>query len=80
MDCRWHRGVDFPNCLEGELDSALCDATQVCQLQRRDEKLEPCLCMLKQEMHGLEEEPSALDCEVMRDDADKALFTAESET
>ena len=36
--------------------------------------------LVKQEMHGLEEEPSASDCEVMRDDADKALFTAESET
>ena len=63
-------GWIFLPALKANMDSALCDATQVCQLQRLEEELEPCMCMLKQEVHGLKEEPSASDYEVRDDDGE----------
>ena len=36
-------GWIFLTALKANMDSALCDAMQVCQLQREEEKLEPCL-------------------------------------
>lgn len=50
-------GWIFLIALKADMDSALCDAVQVHELQRWEEKLEP--HTLEQEMCGLDE-PSAL--------------------
>lgn len=56
------------------MDSALCDAEEVCKLLRWEEELEQHVHMLEQEMHG-HEEPSTSNYEVMREGDDEHCET-----
>ena len=61
--CHWYHGVDFPDCLEGEYGQWppwCCISAHVAETRGR---LEHCMCMLEQEVCGLEE-PAAFDYEV----------------
>ena len=57
------------------MDSALLGAVQVHKLQRWEEEVEQCLCILEQEIHSLDE-PSTSDSEVIRDGDDEQYETA----
>ena len=53
--------------LKANMESALCDAVQVCELQRWAEKLEQRVQTLEQELHGLGGH-GVSDYEVMKDE------------
>ena len=55
MDCCWHCGVDFYDALKASMDSCLCDATLVCNVQRYLEELQQHILGLEQEPRGPEE-------------------------
>ena len=57
-------GWVFLTALKANIDSALCDATPVCSVQRHLEELEQRILVLEQEPRG-PEEPSKSDSEVV---------------
>ena len=59
-------GWVFLTALKANIDSALCDATPVCSVQRHLEELEQRILVLEQEPRG-PEEPSISDSEVVSD-------------
>lgn len=58
------------------MDSALCDAESMCNVQRDLEELEQCILVLEQEPCG-PEEPSVSESEAVRDSDDKHYETKE---
>ena len=52
MDCCWPCGVDFSDALKASMDSCLCDATLVCNVQRYLEELQQHILGLEQEPRG----------------------------
>ena len=59
-------GWIFLTALKVSMDHALCDAVQVCNVQRCLEELAQCIVVLEQELHA-PEEPSISDSELVRE-------------
>ena len=74
MDCCWHGGVKFSDALKASMDSSLCDATLVCNVERYLEELQQHILVLEHEPRG-PEEPSISDSEEVSDCDDERYET-----